>query len=51
MLDLVIWMFVLALTPLALGIAWSLTSGAVDFLRVRHAQSLEEPNQRGLSPR
>jgi hypothetical protein len=42
MLDLVGWTFVLALIPLALGLTWSLISGAVDLIRVRHARSVVE---------
>ena len=49
MLDLVIWTFVLALVPLALGLAWSLISAVADFIRVRQTRSLEEAKQASLS--
>ena len=39
MLDLVIWMFVLALIPLAFGLAWSLISLALGHMGIRHARS------------
>jgi hypothetical protein len=49
MLDLVIWTFVLAVMPLALGLGWSLISGVVEFIRVRQTRSLEEAKQASLS--
>ena len=47
MLDLVIWMFVLALIPLAFGLAWSLISFALGHMRIRHARSHEAAKKLG----
>jgi hypothetical protein len=48
MLDLVIWMFVLALMPLAFGLAWSLISFALGHMRIRHARFGEAVKNRSL---
>jgi hypothetical protein len=48
MLDLVIWMFVLALIPLAFGLAWSLISFALGHMRIRHARSDQAAKNRSL---
>jgi thiosulfate reductase cytochrome b subunit len=50
MLDLVIWMFVLALIPLAFGLAWSLISFALGHMRIRHARSHEAAKKQVHSP-
>ena len=39
MLDFVVWSFVVALTPLALGLARRLLSGAGDQISVRHSRT------------
>jgi hypothetical protein len=49
MLDLVIWTFVLALIPLALGLAWSLISGVAESIRVRQTRSHEASKRTNLS--
>ena len=41
MIRLVLWSFVMALTPLALGLAWKLISGMGRLIGLRLARALE----------
>jgi hypothetical protein len=47
-LDLVLWSFVIALTPVALGLAWKLISGIGDRISLgpsRAFESVEQPSR------
>jgi hypothetical protein len=46
MLDFVLWSFVIALTPWALGLALKLISDVGDSIRFRHSLPLQEAKQR-----
>lgn len=46
MVDLVLWSFVIALSPVALGLTWNLVSGLGCLIGVRSASASES---RGLS--
>jgi hypothetical protein len=50
MIEFVIWMFVLALVPLAFGLTYDLISFAAEFLRVRHSRYHQAAESRALSP-
>ena len=41
MIWLVLWSFVISLTPVALGLAWKLTSGIGRWIGLRLAQAFE----------
>ncbi|MGA2701982.1 MAG: hypothetical protein ABSH35_12920 [Isosphaeraceae bacterium] len=46
MADLVLWSFVVGLTPLALGLGWMLISSVGDLMWYRHSQTLEQVRRR-----
>ncbi len=44
--DLVLWSFMLGLTPLALALGWKLFSSVGDLLWYRHSRTLEQVRRR-----
>ena len=51
MLDLVLWSFVIALTPVALGLAWKLISRVGDLIGLGLSRAFEDAKQwRPLHP-
>jgi hypothetical protein len=45
MLDLVLWSFVVALTPSALGLAWGMIRGVGNFIDFGHSGTLEAASE------
>ena len=50
LLDLVLWSFMIALVPLALGLAWQPTAAAVRGLGLTLRGPSECPNDRSVPP-
>jgi hypothetical protein len=49
MFDLVVWSFMAALTPSALGLGWKLIVGIRDLLVFKHLWELDQADRMGLS--
>jgi hypothetical protein len=50
MVDLVYWSFVMALTPVALGLAWRLISDVGDRIGLGRSRAFEDAEPRGSLP-